>query len=67
MVKDGVTGLLVPVKNIDKLAMAMEKMLMDKGRAEKMAEEVRKEFEREFNFEKIFEEKMVPLYTEDEA
>ena len=32
-----------------------------------MAEEVRKEFEREFNFEKIFEEKMAPLYTEDEA
>ena len=67
VVKDGVTGLLVPVKDIDKLAMAMEKMLRDKGRAEKMAEEVRKEFEREFNFEKIFEEKMAPLYTEDEA
>ena len=67
VVKDGVTGLLVPVKDIDKLAMAMEKMLNDKGWAEKMAEEVRKEFEREFDFEKIFEEKMAPLYTEDEA
>lgn len=67
VVKDGVTGLLVPVKDIDKLAMAMEKMLRDKGRAEKMAEEVRNKFEREFDFEKIFEEKMAPLYTENEV
>lgn len=57
------TGLLVPVKNVDKLAEAMIYMLENKKDAEKMAENARKYYEKNFDFDKIFMKKMMPLYN----
>ena len=63
VVVDGETGLLVPARNVDKLAEAMIWMLEHKKEAEKMARNARKKYEEEFDFDKIFEEKMLPLYN----
>lgn len=65
VVANGKTGLLVPTKNIDKLAEAMIWMLENKQEAEKMAKDVRREYEEKFDLEKIFEEKMLPLYNNE--
>ncbi|MBR2543972.1 glycosyltransferase family 4 protein [Candidatus Saccharibacteria bacterium] len=62
VIEDGKTGLLVPAKNAKKLAEAMIWMLEHKKEADKMAKNARKKYEKEFDFEKIFEEKMLPLY-----
>lgn len=63
VVVNGETGLLVPAKNAKKLAEAMIWMLEHKREAEKMAKNAREKYEEEFDFEKIFEEKMLPLYN----
>lgn len=62
VIEDGKTGLLVPAKNAKKLAEAMIWMLEHKKEADKMAKNARKKYEGEFDFDKIFEEKMLPLY-----
>lgn len=64
VVVNGETGLLVPAKNAKKLAEAMIWMLEHKKEAEKLARNARKKYEKEFDFEKIFEEKMLPLYED---
>ena len=63
VIKDKETGLIVPAKNADKLAEAMIWMLENKKEAEKMAKNARKRYEENFDFDKIFEEKMLPLYN----
>lgn len=63
VVKDGETGLLVPAKNVKKLAEAMTYMLENKKEADEMAKIARKYYEENFDFEKIFKEKMLPLYN----
>ena len=63
MVKNGETGLLVPAKNTRKLAEAMIYMLENKEDADRMAKNARKYYEENFNFDKIFKEKMLPLYN----
>ena len=60
------TGVLVPAKDVDKLAKAMLWMLEHKKEAEKMAKNARELYEEKFNFEKIFNEKMLPLYNLEE-
>ena len=62
VIEDGKTGLLVPAKNAKKLAEAMVWMLEHKKEADKMARNARRKYEKEFDFDKIFEEKMLPLY-----
>ena len=62
VVENGETGLLVPAKNAKKLAEAMIWMLEHKKEADKMARNARRKYEKEFDFDKIFEEKMLPLY-----
>lgn len=62
VVENGETGLLVPAKNAKKLAEAMIWMLEHRKEADKMAKNARKKYEEEFDFEKIFIEKMLPLY-----
>ena len=62
VVENGETGLLVPAKNAKKLAEAMIWMLEHKKEADKMAKNARRKYEEEFDFEKIFKEKMLPLY-----
>ena len=61
VVKDGVTGFLVPVKNTGKLAHAMLAMLEEHS-AVVMAKNAREFYKRNFDFEKIFREKMAQIY-----
>ncbi len=63
VVIDKKTGLLVPAKNVEKLAEAMIYMLENKKEAAEMAKNARKYYEENFDFEKIFKEKMLPLYN----
>ncbi|MBQ3293303.1 glycosyltransferase family 4 protein [Candidatus Saccharibacteria bacterium] len=63
VVENKKTGLLVPAKNVQKLAEAMEYAICHKKEALKMSEAARKKYEEEFNLEKIFAEKMLPLYN----
>lgn len=63
VVKNGETGLLVPAKNVKRLAEAMTYMLENKKEADEMAKNARKYYEENFDFEKIFKEKMLPLYN----
>ena len=62
VVADCETGLLVPAKNVEKLAKAMIWMLEHKKEAERMAVNARRKYEEEFDFERIFNERMLPLY-----
>lgn len=64
VIVDGETGLLVPPKDVNKLAEAMIWMLENKKEAEKMAKNVRKKYEDNFDFDKIFKEEMLPLYND---
>lgn len=66
VVKDGETGLLVPAKNVKKLAEAMTYMLENKKETDEMAKNARKYYKENFDFEKIFKEKMLPLYNIEE-
>lgn len=66
VVKDGETGLLVPAKNVKKLAEAMTYMLENRKEADEMAKNARKYYKENFDFEKIFKEKMLPLYNIEE-
>jgi glycosyltransferase involved in cell wall biosynthesis len=51
LVKDGVNGVLVTPGNVDELAGALEKMLIDKGLAQKMGREGRKRIKEQFSSE----------------
>lgn len=62
VVVNGETGLLVPARNVQKLAEAMIWMIEHKKEAEEMAKKAREKYKAEFDFEKIFKEKMLPLY-----
>lgn len=63
VVADEKTGLLVPARNVRKLAEAMLYMIENKEQAEKMAKNVRKYYEEEYDFEEIFREKILPLFS----
>lgn len=63
VVKDGETGILVPAKNADALAKAMKYVLENRGAAKRLGENARKFYKENFDFDKIFEEKMLPLYN----
>lgn len=63
VVQDRKTGLLVPAKNAEKLAEAMIWMIKNKKQADMMAQKVREHYEENFDLDKIFAEKMLPLYN----
>lgn len=65
-VTDGVTGLLVPAKNIRKLTSAMNWMLKNPEESRKLASNARKFYENNFDFDKIFKEQMLQLYVKKE-
>ena len=67
VVEDGKTGLLVPPRNVQALASAMRWMLKNPREANRLAQNARRKYEQEFNFEKIFDEKMLPLYNKGKA
>lgn len=64
VIENGVSGILVPVKNVEQLAEAMEWMLKNSEKATKMAAAARKKYKEEFDLDKIFAEKMLPLYND---
>lgn len=66
VVEDGKTGLLVPAGDVNKLALAMRKMLNDKQKATEMAKKVREKYEKNFDLEKIFKNEMSEIYEESE-
>ena len=63
VVENGLTGILVPVGDIKKLTEAMEYVLNNKKEVRKMEVKARKKYEEEFDMDKIFTEKMLPLYS----
>ena len=63
VIENEINGRLVPIKNDKALAKAMIWMLEHKKEAEGMAKNARKCYKEKFDFEKIFEEKMLPLYN----
>ena len=63
VIENKVSGLLVPAKSVEKLAEAMMWMIENPREASKMAQKARKQYEEKFDFEKIFAEKMLPLYN----
>lgn len=65
VVADKKTGLLVPIKNVDKLVEAMIYVLENKKQAEEMAKNARRFYEENFDFKKIFKEKMLSLYNKE--
>lgn len=62
VVKNSQMGFLVPAKNVEKLEAAMVEAL-DIKKARLLAKNVRKNYKEEFDFDKIFAEKMLPLYN----
>lgn len=63
VIRDGDNGRLVAARDSKILAETMIWMLEHKKEAEKMAFGARKLYEKDYDFEKIFEEKMLPLYN----
>jgi len=56
------TGLLIPPRNADALFEAMERLYSDSGLRSTLAEAARKQYEAKFIFDKIVEERFIPLY-----
>lgn len=59
------TGLLVPPKDVKKMVEAMMYILGHKQEAIEMAKNVREYYKKNFDFDKIFAEKMLPLYNNE--
>ncbi|MBR3263660.1 glycosyltransferase [Candidatus Saccharibacteria bacterium] len=62
VVKDGITGFLVPIKNVEKLVDAMVMVLEDDKTTTTMSKNVREYYQENFDLEKIFKEKMAKIY-----
>lgn len=62
VVIDNKTGLLIPAKNSEALAEALDKVLSSEELRAKLAKNARKHYEANFNFERIVKEEIVPLY-----
>lgn len=63
LIQDKKTGLLVDARNVDELEKAILFMLGNVEKSSEMAEEARRRYEKEYNFDEIFKDKMMPLYT----
>lgn len=62
IVIDKKTGLLVPAKDYNSLAIALDEILSDDGLRTRLAKNARKHYEENFNFEKIVKQEIIPLY-----
>jgi glycosyltransferase involved in cell wall biosynthesis len=60
IVEDGINGILVPQKNIEALANAIEKLIYDSALRTKMGNEGRLKYEKQFTLE-TFEKKLVSI------
>ncbi len=56
VVNNGINGILVPVKNVDALANAIERLILDRELRVSMGLEGRKMAEKEFSIEKVIDE-----------
>lgn len=64
LISDQQDGLLVPRKNIDQLAKAMEKLLQDSKLTARLAQNARQKYEQEFDLENIVKTQFIPLIQE---
>lgn len=64
IIKQDITGLLVPSKDSNELAHEMEKLYLDKKLRTSLATNARREFIEKFNFEDIVKKDFIPLYNE---
>ncbi|AZJ32467.1 Glycosyltransferase involved in cell wall bisynthesis [Tenacibaculum mesophilum] len=64
VVKDGVTGIVVPGQNIDKTVQALEKLILDKNLQEQMGKAGRKRVEKMYNWEENVQQ-MIKIYEEE--
>lgn len=62
IVVDNKTGLLVPMKNPDSLASALDKVFSNEDLRNRLSKNARKYYEANFNFEKIVKEEIISLY-----
>lgn len=62
IVKDGVSGLLIPSRNVDELAKAMNTLASDQELRTSMGKAGREIFLEKFQFDKIVKVKFIPLY-----
>lgn len=62
IVTNNKTGLLIPAKDSEALAEALDKVLSNDKLRTKLAKNARKHYETNFNFEKIVKEEILPLY-----
>lgn len=64
IVQDGTSGILVPVKDVKALAKAMETLIKNPQKREKMGQAGRQIYLKNFQFDKIVKEKFIPLYEQ---
>ena len=64
VVEDQRNGLLIPAKDSDALAQAIEKLLSNPKLVEKFGYQSRLKYLQEFDYEKIIHEKLIPLLNE---
>ncbi len=62
IIRDKVTGLLVPAKDTSRLESAMEKLYIDTSLRGTLAKNARKQYEDRFVFDVIVKEGFIPLY-----
>ena len=62
IIKDGITGLLVGVRDAESLFKAMEKMYLDKELRKKLGNAARLQYVERFNFDNIVKKQYVELY-----
>ncbi len=65
VVKNKKTGILIQPHSAEALSKAMAEVIQNKSLAKTMAKNARVHFEKNYSFERIFEEKMLPLYNID--
>ena len=64
VVEDQKNGLLIPAKDSDALAQAIEKLLSNPKLVEKFSHQSRLKYLQEFDYEKTIHEKLIPLLNE---
>lgn len=62
IVIDNSTGLLVPMKDHIALSKALDLLLSDSKKRDRLAKNARKHYEKNFNFDKIVKQEIIPLY-----
>jgi glycosyltransferase involved in cell wall biosynthesis len=62
MIDDGETGILIPVKDVDSLVDAMERLYGDKKLRDRLAKKAREVYVKRFVFDTIVKEQFIPLY-----